>query len=95
MPLSPTPPSLQDLVGKNLTYLSQLDGLTFELYAGGVLPRLLEQVRGRRSRVPCQSDWNVCWGVCWECVVPLGASGVLFFGGPCILEACNPGCWSR
>lgn len=35
----------QDLVGKNLTYLSQLDGLSFELYAGGVLPRLLEQVR--------------------------------------------------
>uniref|UniRef100_A0A383WCT9 Vacuolar protein sorting-associated protein 35 n=1 Tax=Tetradesmus obliquus TaxID=3088 RepID=A0A383WCT9_TETOB len=35
---------LQDLVGKNLTYISQLDGLTFELYAGSVLPRLLEQV---------------------------------------------------
>jgi hypothetical protein len=36
---------LQDLVGKNLTYISQLDGLSFELYAGSVLPRLLEQVR--------------------------------------------------
>eukprot|EP00882_Tetradesmus_deserticola_P010497 GHRQ01011088.1.p1 GENE.GHRQ01011088.1~~GHRQ01011088.1.p1 ORF type:complete len:692 (+),score=352.67 GHRQ01011088.1:265-2340(+) len=35
---------LQDLVGKNLTYISQLDGLSFELYAGSVLPRLLEQV---------------------------------------------------
>jgi vacuolar protein sorting-associated protein 35 len=33
-------------VGKNLTYLSQLDGLSFELYAGSVLPRLLEQVGG-------------------------------------------------
>lgn len=27
---------LQDLVGKNLTYLSQLDGLDFELYQGEV-----------------------------------------------------------
>jgi hypothetical protein len=36
---------LQDLVGKNLTYISQLDGLTFELYSASVLPRLLEQVR--------------------------------------------------
>ncbi len=36
-------------MGKNLTYLSQLDGLTFELYAGGVLPRLLEQVGGGLS----------------------------------------------
>lgn len=35
---------LQDLVGKNLTYISQLDGLTFALYAASVLPRLLEQV---------------------------------------------------
>lgn len=38
------PPALQDLVGKNLTYISQLDGLTFELYSTSVLPRLLEQV---------------------------------------------------
>lgn len=36
----------QDLVGKNLTYISQLDGLSFELYSTSVLPRLLEQVRG-------------------------------------------------
>ncbi|GAX84024.1 hypothetical protein CEUSTIGMA_g11449.t1 [Chlamydomonas eustigma] len=35
---------LQDLVGKNLTYLSQLDGLDYELYAGMVLPRVIEQV---------------------------------------------------
>lgn len=40
---------LQDLVGKNLTYISQLDGLTFELYSGSVLPRLLEQVGNRSS----------------------------------------------
>jgi hypothetical protein len=42
-PLCP-PSALQDLVGKNLTYISQLDGLTFELYSTSVLPRLLEQV---------------------------------------------------
>lgn len=30
---------LADLVGKNLTYLSQLDGLTFPLYRDVVLPR--------------------------------------------------------
>ncbi|KAI8469398.1 MAG: vacuolar protein sorting-associated protein 35 [Monoraphidium minutum] len=45
---------LQDLVGKNLTYLSQLDGLTFELYAGGVLPRLLEQVTSCRDELAQQ-----------------------------------------
>lgn len=41
----------QDLVGKNLTALSQLDGLTFELYAGAALPRLLEQVAGCRDEI--------------------------------------------
>jgi len=35
---------LSDLVGKNLTQLSQLEGLTFELYRDTVLPRILEQV---------------------------------------------------
>ncbi|KAG2501801.1 hypothetical protein HYH03_000301 [Edaphochlamys debaryana] len=35
---------LQDLVGKNLTYLSQLDGLSFELYRDQVLPRVLDQI---------------------------------------------------
>lgn len=35
---------LQDLVGRNLTYLSQLDGLDFDLYSTRVLPRVLEQV---------------------------------------------------
>lgn len=41
---------LADLVGKNLTYLSQLDGLTFQLYRDIVLPRVLEQV------VTCRDD---------------------------------------
>ncbi|KAI7841140.1 hypothetical protein COHA_005110 [Chlorella ohadii] len=41
---------LSDLVGKNLTYLSQLDGLTFQLYRDVVLPRVLEQV------VSCRDD---------------------------------------
>ncbi|KAL4438691.1 hypothetical protein ABPG77_006295 [Micractinium sp. CCAP 211/92] len=41
---------LADLVGKNLTYLSQLDGLTFQLYRDIVLPRVLEQV------VSCRDD---------------------------------------
>ena len=44
----------QDLVGKNLTYLSQLDGLTFDAYAASVLPRLLEQVVGCRDEVAQQ-----------------------------------------
>jgi vacuolar protein sorting-associated protein 35 len=35
---------LADLIGKNLTQLSQLEGLTFELYRDVVLPRVLEQV---------------------------------------------------
>lgn len=30
---------LADLVGKNLTYISQLEGLSFELYRDSVLPR--------------------------------------------------------
>lgn len=43
-PETPCLGCLQDLVGKNLTYISQLDGLTFDLYSTSVLPRLLEQV---------------------------------------------------
>ena len=35
---------LADLVGRNLTLLSQLEGLGFEAYAGSALPRLLEQI---------------------------------------------------
>lgn len=35
---------LADLVGKTLTRISQLEGLTFELYRDQVLPRVLEQV---------------------------------------------------
>lgn len=46
---------MQDLVGKNLTYISQLDGLTFELYSSSVLPRLLEQVCAVQ-----QSDAALC-----------------------------------
>ena len=59
-PLTPSPPNptslhpTQDLVGKNLTYLSQLDGLTFDAYAASVLPRLLEQVVGCRDEVAQQ-----------------------------------------
>lgn len=41
---------LADLVGKNLTYLSQLDGLDFKLYQETVLPRVLEQI------VNCKDD---------------------------------------
>lgn len=41
-------------MGKNLTYLSQLDGLTFELYAGSVLPRLLEQVTSCKDELAQQ-----------------------------------------
>lgn len=41
---------VQDLVGKNLTYLSQLDGLGFDMYRDSVLPRMLEQV------VSCRDD---------------------------------------
>ncbi|GLI69968.1 hypothetical protein VaNZ11_014715 [Volvox africanus] len=40
---------LQDLVGKNLTYLSQLDGLGFELYRDQVLPRVLDQITSCRD----------------------------------------------
>ena len=35
---------LADLVGKNLTQLSQLEGLNFELYRDVVLPRIVEQI---------------------------------------------------
>ncbi|KAK9808922.1 hypothetical protein WJX72_006449 [[Myrmecia] bisecta] len=41
---------LADLVGKNLTYLSQLDGLDFTLYKDVVLPRIMEQI------VSCKDD---------------------------------------
>eukprot|EP00891_Asterochloris_glomerata_P001826 jgi/Astpho2/1826/e_gw1.00038.20.1_t len=35
---------LADLVGRNLTYLSQLEGLDFKLYQEGVLARMMEQI---------------------------------------------------
>ena len=41
---------LADLVGKNLTAVSQLDGLTFELYCDTVLPRVMEQI------ISCKDD---------------------------------------
>jgi len=41
---------LRDLVGKNLLVLSQLEGLSLDLYQGTVLPRVLEQV------VNCKDD---------------------------------------
>jgi hypothetical protein len=44
---------LADLVGKNLTYLSQLDGLTFQLYRDIVLPRYC---RPYRRRPECSRD---------------------------------------
>ena len=40
---------LADLVGKNLTLLSRLDGLDGALYEAHVLPRVLEQVVGCRD----------------------------------------------
>merc|ERR1712147_325648 len=35
---------LEDLVGKNLVYLSQLEGVDIAMYKSNVLPRVLEQV---------------------------------------------------
>ena len=35
---------LSDLVGKNLMYLSQLNGLDFQLYKELVLPKVTEQI---------------------------------------------------
>ena len=51
---------LSDLVGKNLTQISQLEGLTFPLYADVVLPRVLEQV------VACKDE--LAQGYLMQCV---------------------------
>lgn len=51
---------LADLVGKNLTQLSQLEGLTFQLYRDVVLPRVLEQV------VACKDE--LAQGYLMQCV---------------------------
>lgn len=51
---------LADLVGKNLTQLSQLEGLSFELYRDIVLPRVLEQV------VACKDE--LAQGYLMQCV---------------------------
>lgn len=37
---------LADLIGRNLTYISQLTHLTLALYQERVLPRIMEQVGG-------------------------------------------------
>eukprot|EP00873_Tetraselmis_striata_P040298 jgi/Tetstr1/460562/TSEL_000487.t1 len=41
---------LQDLVGKNLVLLSQLEGMDMEMYEGKVLPKIMEQI------VSCKDD---------------------------------------
>ena len=41
---------LRDLVGKNLLVLTQLEGMTLDLYKGTVMPRVLEQV------INCKDD---------------------------------------
>lgn len=46
---------LADLVGKNLTYLSQLEGLTFAAYRDLVLPRWVQSERGRPASPPSKS----------------------------------------
>lgn len=51
---------LADLVGKNLTQLSQLEGLEFELYRDVVLPRVLEQV------VACKDE--LAQGYLMQCI---------------------------
>jgi vacuolar protein sorting-associated protein 35 len=51
---------LADLVGKNLTQLSQLEGLTFQLYRDVVLPRVLEQV------VACKDE--LAQGYLMQCI---------------------------
>lgn len=51
---------LADLVGKNLTQISQLEGLTFELYRDVALPRVLEQV------VACKDE--LAQGYLMQCI---------------------------
>ena len=51
---------LADLVGKNLTQLSQLEGLNFQLYRDVVLPRVLEQV------IACKDE--LAQGYLMQCV---------------------------
>jgi hypothetical protein len=41
---------LQDLVGKNLVLLSQLEGMDLEMYESKVLPKIVEQI------VTCKDD---------------------------------------
>lgn len=42
---------LQDLVGKNLTFLSQLDGLDFNLYSSIVLKRVTPHLQERPVQI--------------------------------------------
>lgn len=56
---------LADLVGKNLTYISQLDGLGFELYAGQVrtgLPGAHGHADGFQALLLCSG----CFGACHQ-----------------------------
>jgi len=47
---------LQDLVGKNLTYLSQLDALDFKLYSNSVLDKV-HSISALGVTSPCRS-WD-------------------------------------
>ncbi|KAA6425083.1 MAG: vacuolar sorting-associated 35B-like [Trebouxia sp. A1-2] len=52
---------LADLVGRNLTYASQLDGLDYKLYQGVVLPRVMEQI------IQCKD--NIAQQYLMQCVI--------------------------
>jgi hypothetical protein len=54
-------------VGKNLEYLSQLDGLDFRLYSGMVLPRVLEQI------ISCKDD--IAQQYLMQCVIQVRGRG--------------------
>jgi hypothetical protein len=64
--LCPLPLYCQDLVGKNLTFISQLDGLDFKMYSGLVLPRVLEQI------VSCRDD--IAQQYLMQCVIQVRGS---------------------
>ena len=69
-------------MGKNLTAVSQLDGLTFDLYCDSVLPRVMEQI------ISCRDD--IAQQYLMQAVIQvgqgLGAQGSGFSGGHIVTD---------
>jgi hypothetical protein len=86
---------LADLVGKNLTYLSQLDGLTFPLYRDVVLPRCGAAQRNTAAAGAQRRLLGVARRLPMPCGLFLHTPASCFSSLFARMRRRHAGCWSR